>query len=400
MKPIRFLSSSVPHIVFAGGGTGGHLFPGLAVAEQLLHQLPQARITLVGSGKPFERRQVAAAGLEYLALRCRPVPRRVGEAFSFFVENLAGYLAARRFLAEARPDAVVGLGGYASVPLGKAALRCGVPLVLLEQNAVPGRATRWLSRRADMICLAMAPARHALRCRCPVYVTGNPLRAAFQTCFPHANHPPAVDISAPQTGAAACSATPRQLLIFGGSSGARSLNENVPRALCRLGPRIAGWRIVHQAGESDVEATRQLYRKLALEATVVDFIADIPEVLAASTLAICRCGGTTLAELAVAGVPAVLVPYPHASDDHQRRNAEVLAAADAAVIVDERSLPGGLDGQLAVAISPLLDSPDRRGQMSLAIRRLARPDAAAWVATLIRWYAVERPRRLALPAAA
>jgi len=371
------------HIVFAGGGTGGHLFPGLAVAEHLPALLPEARITFVGSGKEFERRQVADAGWAYAATACRPLPRRIREAFSFVVQNVAGYLAAQQFLAAEHVDVVVGLGGYASVPLGQAASRRGVPLILLEQNAVAGRATRWLGRRADLICLALEEARRGLRCRCPVYVTGNPVRAAFQKCLqrPARTAPP-------------------QLLVLGGSSGARSLNEGVLGTLSKLVPQIAGWRIVHQAGEADVETTRRLYQRLALQATVVAFIADMPEVLADSTLAVCRAGGTTLAELAVAGVPAVLLPYPHAADDHQRRNAEILAAAGAAILVDERETPGRLEDRLAEIIGPFLASPDRRRQMSLAIRRLARPDAAAQVANLIRAIVVEKSCAISIPTAA
>ena len=130
------------HLVFAGGGTAGHLFPGLAVAEQLAAAIPRLRITFAGSGKEFERRHVAAAGFDYCPLPCRPLPRRAREAVSFVLENFVGYLAAKRFLKEEQVGAVVGLGGYASVPMGRAAVRRRIPLVLLEQNVLPGRATR------------------------------------------------------------------------------------------------------------------------------------------------------------------------------------------------------------------------------------------------------------------
>jgi UDP-N-acetylglucosamine--N-acetylmuramyl-(pentapeptide) pyrophosphoryl-undecaprenol N-acetylglucosamine transferase len=170
--------------------------------------------------------------------------------------------------------------------------------------------------------------------------------------------------------------------------------------LAALGRQLAGWRIVHQAGGSEASATRQRYDTLGLEATVVDFLADMPGVLAASSLAVCRAGGVTLAELAFAGVPALLLPYPHAADDHQRRNAEVFAQGGAAVILDERGLAGGLDGPLAAAIAPLVADPPRRRQMSLAMRRLARPQAAAEVAQIIRSVAQGRSAGLAMPVAA
>ena len=173
------MTSTSLHFVFAGGGTGGHLFPGLAVAGRLRQEVPGARITFAGSGKQFEYQQVAAAGFEYIAVPCRPSPKGLREAFSFFLENVAGYLAARRFLDERPAAVVVGLGGYASVPMARAAIRRDVPLVLLEQNAVAGRATRWLARSAGVVCVGLARTRAHLRCRCPVRVTGTPIRDGF-----------------------------------------------------------------------------------------------------------------------------------------------------------------------------------------------------------------------------
>ena len=190
------------HVVFTGGGTGGHLFPGLAVAEQLVDEDPRLQITFAGSGKEFERRQVAAAGFEYVALRCRPAPRRFGEAFSFVAENVAGYRAAGRFLREQYVSAVVGLGGYASVPMAQAAARQALPLILLEQNAIPGKATRWLAGHATMICVAMPQARANLRGRCRARLTGNPIRRP--------------------KGRPLRGSPWKQLLILGGSGGARA----------------------------------------------------------------------------------------------------------------------------------------------------------------------------------
>ena len=350
------------HIALAGGGTLGHLFPGLAVAARLVEDLPQARITLVGSGKPLERQQVAAAGFEYFAQPCCPLPRRPMEAVRFLVENVAGYLAADRFLSEQRVSAVVGLGGYASVPMGRAAHR-RMPLILLEQNVVLGRANRWLSRHARLICASFDPSDAWQHLPCPVRVTGNPIR---QPAVPQA------DLS-----------ERRQLLVLGGSGGARSLNENVPRALYKVRDQLAQWQIVHQTGEADVQPTRELYRKLALEATVEPFLADLPGVMAQSGLAVCRAGGTTLAELAAAGVPSLLVPYPHAVGDHQRKNAEALSRVGGAVLVDERDISGRLDDGLAQTLCDLLGDADRRAAMSASMRTFARPDAAGDVASLI-----------------
>ena len=369
---------STHHIVFTGGGTGGHLFPGLAVAGQLASQLRRVRITFVGSGKDFERRQVQSAGFQYFALPCRPLPRRAREAVPFIVENVAGYLAAGRFLDDRCVDAVVGLGGYASVPMGRAASRRRVPLVLLEQNVTLGRANRWLSRWASLICTSFDQTETQLRAGCPVRTTGTPIRTG--------PNPVATEPSAR-----------RQLLVLGGSGGARSLNENVPRALYKVRESLGGWSIVHQSGEADLEATRQLYRKLALEATVEAFFADLPDRMATAGLAVCRAGGTTLAELSAAGVPALLLPYPHATGDHQRKNAEALLAAGGSLMLDEREISGRLDDPLAEVISGLLADEGRRAAMSRAMREVARPHAAAEVASLI-WSLVSSrvpPARLA-----
>ena len=361
-----------PHIVFAGGGTGGHLFPGLAVAERLVADDPQTRITFAGTGREFERRHVKAAGFDYLALRCRPWPERLRDALAFLLDNIAGYRAARRFLAEQGVRVVVGLGGYASAAMAKAAARRGLPLVLLEQNAVPGRATRWLAGSATLICTTFAQAHRHLHARCHVRVTGNPLRPGFGR------------LEGPKTPSHAGSGRTRQLLILGGSGGAQSLNENVPKALLQVRSRLAGWRIVHQSGPAQVEATRELYRLLRLRAQVGSFVTNMAATLRETDLAICRAGGTTLAELAAAGVPAILLPYRYAADDHQRRNADIFAAAGACVVLDEREVNGRLDYRLADTLLPLLMDRAERAAMSAAIRRLAHPDATWDVATLIR----------------
>jgi UDP-N-acetylglucosamine--N-acetylmuramyl-(pentapeptide) pyrophosphoryl-undecaprenol N-acetylglucosamine transferase len=396
------------HIVFSGGGTGGHLFPGIAVAECLAAAIPRVHISFCGSGKTFEREHVSRAGFDYFSLPTRPLPRGAREAVEFVVANLAGYLAAGRFLREHRVAAVVGLGGYASVPLGRAAARHRVPLVLLEQNVVPGKATRWLARRAALICTTFNETASKLRRRSTVRVTGNPIRGGFLGTkrLP----PPIPDNSAPpsMTGITSGSAHPqsavpprdarRQLLVLGGSGGAHSLNESVPRALYKVRSQLAGWGIVHQSGHADLDVTRSLYGKLALDATVVPFLDDMPQTLAATDLAICRAGGTTLAELAATGVPAVLLPYPHAADDHQSANARHFSDGGGCVTIDTREVLGRLDAQLADAVCPVLTSDALRQRMSAAMCDLARPNAADDVAELI-WSTVSSRSRHAVPAA-
>ena len=379
------------HVVFSGGGTAGHLFPGLAVAERLVAEWPHGRITFAGGGKALQRRLVAAAGFDYLQIRCRPFPRRLRDALPFFTENMAGHRAAVRFLRWHRVAVVVGLGGYASVPMARAAIHCDVPLVLLEQNVVPGRATRWLAPSAAMVCAAFEQTVAYLNGRCRVRVTGNPIRKGFLSRSvaamhgPHHDHAPIMG----RTPGAGDSWSPaeapgRQLLVLGGSSGARTLNQHVPRTLHRIRSKLAGWKIVHLSGEADHQATQQLYQAARLQATVVPFMVDMPRLLGDSHLAVCRAGGTTLAELAAAGVPAVLLPYPHATDDHQRKNAEVFNATGGALVLDEQELGNHLEPQLAATLGKLIANSAKRAAMSQAIRRHAQLDATWDVATMIR----------------
>jgi len=361
------------HVVFAGGGTGGHLFPGLAVAEHLHVPSQRLRVTFVGSGNEFERAAVARAGREYLPVRCRPLPANPLEAMKFLCDNYSGYREASRYLKQENVAVVIGLGGFASVPMARAALKHNVPLVLLEQNAVPGRATAWLAPSAMAVCAAFPQVRNSLHIDGTLRVTGNPLRREFSR------------LAQP---AGPCRPTkskdePFRLVIMGGSSGAETLNSQVPRALYKLRGRLKGWQIVHQTGPRGWEATRELYRKFGLRAVVVPFIEQMAHMLAGSDLAISRAGGTVLAELAVTGVPAVLVPYPHATDDHQRKNADLFTAAGACLTVDARDLSCRLDDRLAAVLNELVLDTLRRKRMGEIMRGFARPRAAEQVARLV-----------------
>jgi UDP-N-acetylglucosamine--N-acetylmuramyl-(pentapeptide) pyrophosphoryl-undecaprenol N-acetylglucosamine transferase len=369
------------HIVFSGGGTGGHLFPGLAVAERLVKKIPSVRITFCGSGKSFEQKHVTSAGFEYFALPARPLPRGAREVMTFVVENVASYIAAGRFLREEHVAAVIGTGGYASVPMARAAARHHVPLVLLEQNVIPGKATRWLAKRAALICTSFEQSSEYFRSHYPVRVTGNPVRAIGQKVESgewrvesgESINPPSAFRPPPF----------RRLLVLGGSGGARSLNENVPQALYKIRGQLEGWQIVHQSGEAELEATQMRYAKLDMPATVVPFVADMPAMLSETALAVCRAGGTTLAELAVAGVPAIVLPYPHATDNHQAANANHFAEGGGCITIDERDVSDRLDEQVADRLFFLLANEKSRIRMSEAMRALARPGAADDVAELV-----------------
>ncbi len=393
-------------VVFAGGGTAGHLFPGLAVARRLACMVPELRIVFAGGGREQEQRLIQEAGFHALTIRCRPVPCRLRDVASFLSVNWSGYRAAKRFLAQHPVRIVIGLGGYASVPMARAAARRRVPLVLLEQNAVPGRANRWLARRADVLCSAFAEVKHYLPPQCHWRVTGNPVRESFliepQVESPqasservfHGAHPSGrrpswpplpTELAAPSGGIESPPVQrPKQLLVLGGSRGARWLNTNVPLALGEIKRHFSGWRVVHQTGNDDHEVTAAIYRRLGIDAFVHPFIADVAKTLATSDAAVCRAGGTTLAELAVSGVPAVLVPYPHAADDHQRKNAEVFSDAGACLLLDQREVTERPEQALASHILRLIGHGTARETMAGRMRALAYPDAAGDIATMIQ----------------
>lgn len=368
------------HVVLAGGGTGGHLFPGLAVAEALSLERPWARITVAGRGDAFEQAHVEQAGFDYLGVPCQPLRGMSWKTVRSLCEHIAGARQAVQFLQRERANVVVGLGGYVSVPTVRAALSLKIPVVLLEQNAVPGRANTWLARGARLICAAYDTVRPLLPGAAPLRITGNPIRRALAEVA---------------KGELAPIEQRRRIVVLGGSLGSDTLNRQSPRALYKLRQRLAGWEIVHQTGVSGVEPTKELYRKFALTATVVPFIDDMARTLAGAGAAISRSGGTTLAELSATGVPAVLVPYAQATDDHQRKNADIFVAAGAAQLVDPREIAGRVDDSLAAALGAIVDNATLRSEMAEAMLRRARPDAADHVASLVAEIAERRVRQMA-----
>ena len=347
---------AAPHVVIAGGGTGGHLFPGIALAETLVAR--GGRVTFVGTAAGIEVRAVPAAGFE---LRLIPGAQVRGGGWRRAARGMAatarGVVRALDLLRELRPDLVVGVGGYASVATVSAAKLRRTPIVLLEQNAVPGVASRVLGRLADRVCLGFADAVHFFPADRCVH-TGNPIRA---------------DVLAPSAVAEAGTG----LLVFGGSQGARRLNDAFLDAVERLLPLLASARIRHQTGSSDHDRVAAGYARLGIPARVDAFVTDMGGAYAAADIVVARAGAMSCAEITARGLPAILVPYPHAADNHQYRNAEVLVYADAAILLRDAELDGD---RLAAALRALLDDASLRNRMATAARAIGRPDAAARVA--------------------
>ena len=345
--------------VVAGGGTGGHVTPALALAERIAAR--GERVVVMGGRRGLETRLVSQAGFELVALPARPVVGRgaVGSLLALPV-NAAACASAWAALGRLRARIVVSVGGYASVPAVVAAVARGIPIALVEPNAVPGRANRAAARLARV---SFAGFEETARClaasaRGRVVVSGIPLRRALVAAFDGA-------------GERRVPAPPYRLLVFGGSQGARQINDAMLEIAPGLDPREI--EIFHQTGESDQDRVAAAYARAGLVAQVVAFEPEMPRRYRWADLAVCRSGALTVAELALAGLPALLVPFPHAADDHQRANARALAQAGAARVLESRPLD---PAELARALREAFEKPAELGAMGRATARIARPDAA------------------------
>jgi UDP-N-acetylglucosamine--N-acetylmuramyl-(pentapeptide) pyrophosphoryl-undecaprenol N-acetylglucosamine transferase len=352
-------------VLIAGGGTGGHLYPGIALARELMRRDPGTQVRFVGTALGIEARVVPREGFQLELIRV------AGLKGKSLANRLRGVLLlpvsavdAWRVISRLRPDVVVGVGGFASGPvLALAAVR-GYPTMLLEQNALPGLTNRLL---APMVRVAAVNFEEALRFFPRTgFVAGNPVRPEF---FRPRDKEPNDDDSPPRYAA--------QVLIFGGSQGAHAINVAMVEAAARLAATGIELAITHQTGERDLDLVRGAYERAGIAARAEAFIFEIDREMRAADLVICRSGATTLAELTAAGRPAILVPLPTSTDDHQRKNAEVIRRAGAGLVIDERELTGD---RLAADISALVTDAGRRERMSMAARSLARPDAAERIA--------------------
>ena len=362
-------------ILFAGGGTGGHLFPGIAAADELRRRDPSTRIVFVGSTRSIESSIVAEHGLEHRMLPVEPLPTLKRNPIRFVFQNWQAWRGAIRLLKELRPAAVIGLGGYASAPIVWAASRRRIPVILIEQNVIPGRTTRLLSRIAGHVCVSFKETISRLPKARDVVVTGNPVRASIAQL----HNRTLIEGSEDESSAT----KKKELLILGGSQGAESLNVAVMPAITKLAEQLKTWKIVHQTGPLGVERARSLYLELGLSFVVEPFFHDMADLYSRADLVISRSGATTLAELACAQTPMILLPYPHAADDHQRANALTFVDHRAAVLVEHTNAPEKTTDRLVDALMSLIDDSLRRTQMGQAAKELAHPNAAIAFANVI-----------------
>jgi UDP-N-acetylglucosamine--N-acetylmuramyl-(pentapeptide) pyrophosphoryl-undecaprenol N-acetylglucosamine transferase len=360
--------------VIAGGGTGGHVTPALALAEEI--RRAGEAVLLVGTRRGLETRLVPEAGFELVALDSRPVVgRRALERLAALAALARATREAARRLRAFRADLVVAVGGYASVPAALAALLQRRPLALVNTDARPGRANRLLARFAARIFTGFEPAAAVLRRRADdprVVVSGVPLREALRRAFEAAPRPTAD--------------ARLHLFVFGGSQGARQLNDLLVGALPHWKP--ADLAIVHQTGDADRERVARAYQAAGFDAEVLAFERDMPSRYRWADLVVCRAGAITVAELTLAGRPALLVPLAHVGGGEQFANARLLEDAGAARVLDPRGL-GARD--LADAVSQLGAERGQLAEMGGRAASLARPDAAAHIVSECR--ALVRARR-------
>ena len=347
-------------ILIAAGGTGGHLFPGIAVADELKTRDPGTRVLFVGTPRGLESRLVPKAGYELEMLPILPL-NGVG-----LVRMLKGVLAlpwamvkAVQLVRRLRPEAVLGVGGYAGGPIVLVAALLRIPTVVLEPNAKPGFTNRVLKPFVRHAACSYEETRRLFGSK--GVVTGNPVRGGFAKLAPKWHVPPLT------------------LLTFGGSQGARIINRTLVAAIPRL-PGPEQLKLVHQTGPASRDEVAEGYNAAGRKAEVLAFLDDMETRFAQADLVLCRSGATTAAELTAAGKASVLVPFARAADDHQRGNARALEAAGAARMIEEKDLT---PERLAVVVTELLSDPAKLTAMEEAARKLARPDAAARVADLL-----------------
>ncbi len=344
--------------ILAGGGTGGHVIPAIAIAQQLQKDYA-AEVLFIGTARGIENRLVPAAGFVLKLVQVGALNRvSFKTRLKTFFDLPRAVWDSRRILSEFRPDIAIGVGGYASGPAMLAAVLSRVPTLVFEPNFVPGFANRLVAPLVSGAAVHFAETgSYFSRCE----VTGVPVREAF---FQIANQK---------------RAGTKTLLIFGGSQGAHAINHVVMESVADLRQRIPGIHIVHQTGERDYNDAQAAYANLNDSVEVFRFIDDMPGSFASADLLICRSGASTVAEVTAAGKPAVFVPFPRAADDHQKRNAEALERAGAAIMLEESRLNRE---SLVETVASLFDEPSRLAKMGDAARELSHPNAARDIAAM------------------
>jgi UDP-N-acetylglucosamine--N-acetylmuramyl-(pentapeptide) pyrophosphoryl-undecaprenol N-acetylglucosamine transferase len=371
-------------VLIAGGGTGGHVYPGIAVAEEMMRLSPGSEVVFVGGRKGIEASAVPESGFRIRYVMTRSFPRRAWWRWpGALLGNIVGFFQSLWVVASERPDAVLGTGGYVSGPISLAAVLLGRPLLLQEQNSIPGLANRWLARVADEVHLSFTEARPYFSRKDHLKVTGNPVRS----------HILGGDRSQGIQAFGLAEGKPT-VFIFGGSRGAHRINEAALDAMRRLKGRV-DLQCILQTGREDLPWAQGIISAEQLPVKAMAFLRDIHLAYAVADLVVCRSGAMTLAEIAACGTPAILVPYPHAAHNHQEVNARNLVERGAAALILDRELTGE---RLAKEIAHLVADRQALRRMSAHARTFARLDAAERIVRSLERAAQGRDVKQATPA--
>ena len=355
-------------VMIAGGGTGGHLFPGLALAEEFKKRDAKTEVVFVGTEHGIESKIIPREGYPLLFLRAEGI---VGKSFMKKITGalklVLSFLDARRILAAAVPDIVIGVGGYASGAVLLTAGLQSIPTLIHEQNSVPGATNRILGRFVDSVCVTYQESMSVFPMG-KTFLAGNPIRTKI--------------MKGDRESACRLFSLDKEMFtvfIFGGSSGASSINRTMVDALNHLGELKEKIQFLHQTGDRDFESIRDAYRKTGVKGTVAPFIYQMAEAYAAADIVVSRAGATTLAELTGLGKPAILIPYPHAAGRHQEFNALKLKEMGAARVLFEQDMNGKV---LAEVIRDMYANAEGLKEMQRASRGLGRPDACSKIVDL------------------
>ena len=363
---------STPTIFFAGGGTGGHLYPGISVAQAITALRPEVRCVFLCTKRPIDDTILKPTGFEYIAQPIVPPHRSISGLLKFYSAWRETTDQVSRLLKDRSPIAVLGLGGYAAGVAVKLAGKRGIPAAIINPDVIPGKANQFLLRYVRGIFCQFEQTRTHLPTahQKKMAVTGCPIRTSF-AALP--------DKAAART-ALGLDPSLHTLVITGASQGSQTVNEGSIAALSRL--KLQGWQVLHLTGKDHAQAVRDAYRTAGMDklVSVVDFTPDMPLVWAAADLAISRAGASSCAELTACGVPSLLMPYPFHKDMHQRENAKVLAAAGAAIVVDDAMQAATNADRLTPLLEKLIYNADQRTQMSNAAKALGRVNSADEVA--------------------
>ena len=356
-------------LLVAAGGTGGHVYPGIAIAEEWMRLHPDSQVTFVGTARGVEAKAVPAAGFAFRPIEARGFPRRpsIGALRSLWSFG-RGFAQMATIIKEVKPDAILATGGYVSGPAAIWARLLSIPLVLQEQNSVPGAANRWLSLIANQVHISFVESRHYFRRKNHLKVTGNPIRPALLR-----------QDRASAYEALGLDPTRRTLLVFGGSRGAASINRAVAGALPLLA-RVPSVQVIWQTGAEDEKAMAEASRSAPFPVRVRAYVDRMEEAYAVADLAICRSGAMTITELTACGVPSILIPYPHAARDHQTQNARGLVDRGAAEMIADAELD---PAELAGRVEALFRDEARLRRMGRNARAFARTNAAEKIARSI-----------------